>query len=557
MTVFRTHLHRLPLAGMLLILVYCLLAVGIFHDTLVSIVSWWNSDDYTHCYFIPIIIAYVLFQKRNALTELPITHQWLGIIPFVFGLFLYCLGEFGGEFYTLYVSLFFIILGISMLHIGCARSRSLVFIFILMIAMLPFPHFIYTKFSVNLQLISSQLGTAVLQVLGLPAYREGNIIDLGFRKLHVVDACNGIRYLLPLTVLGLIIAYFIKGSLWKKIFLVFSTIPLAIFMNGTRIALAAVSAVYLGPEISDGILHDFSGFMFFMASFGLLVGEVIVLGKLGKLFAKTAGHSQLNDLRSLERRHDEVEATPYPVTIARKREFPWQPQSAVVLFVLAATLILGNGINFRETVPIKKPFSQFPLDVGTWHGKRAFLQPDVLSQLYFSDYTVIDYVNANGKSVSLYVAYYESQRKGESIHSPETCLPASGWVFTKAGLMSFPVPEHESGLTVNRVLMEKLNEKLVAYYWFPLRGRVLHNIWELKFFNFWDAVTMHRTDGALVRIITPLSAYEDGDLADKRLQEFACRVFPILQDFLPGRSERADAAVNSEGSVMEPTRTAK
>ena len=172
------------------------------------------------------------------------------------------------------------------------------------------------------------------QVVGLPAYREGNIIDLGFRKLHVVDACSGLRYLMPLMVLGLIVAYFAKGSLWKKIFLVLSTIPLAIFMNGTRIALAAISAAYLRPEISDGILHDFSGFVFFMVSFGLLVVEVIVLGKLGKPFAKASDASKLKDLQSIEERHGEVEAAPYRVTIAGKREFPWQPQSAVVLFLL-------------------------------------------------------------------------------------------------------------------------------------------------------------------------------------------------------------------------------
>jgi EpsI family protein len=117
-------------------------------------------------------------------------------------------------------------------------------------------------------------------------------------------------------------------------------------------------------------------------------------------------------------------------------------------------------------------------------------------------------------------------------------LPASGWVFTKAGLISFPGPDHENDLTVNRVLIEKLKEKEVAYYWFPLRGRIAHNIWQVKVFNFWDALTMQRTDGALVRMITPLGAYEDAALADRRLQEFTHRISPILQEFLPGRSER-------------------
>jgi exosortase D (VPLPA-CTERM-specific) len=524
--------------GLALILVYCLLGLGLFHNALSELVAQWNNSDYTHCFFIPVIIAYVIFDKRKVIKELPITHQWLGIIPLVCGVFMYWLGELGGEFYTLYISLVVILIGISMLHMGSKRTSSLIFVFILMTAMFPFPHFIYLKLSVNLQLVSSQFGTAVLQVIGLPAYREGNIIDLGFKKLQVVDACSGIRYLLPLTILGLIISYFVKDSLWKRIFLVFSTIPLAIFMNGIRIALAAISATYLGPEISEGILHDFSGFIFFMVSLGLLVGEAMVLGKIGKPSAKTTDLSEANDSGCTEAELDEVDAVACRTAVSKRRDFPWQPQTAVVLFLLIATLILGNGINFRETPPIKKPFNQFPLDVGTWHGKRAFLSSDVLASLYFSDYTMIDYVNPDGKIISLYIAYYQSQRKGESIHSPETCLPASGWIFTNAGLVSFPAPGREEGLTVNRVIMEKSNEKEVAYYWFPTRGRILHNIWQLKFFNFWDAVTMQRTDGALVRLITPLSAYEDPELGDERLREFACRILPVFGDFLPGRPER-------------------
>ncbi len=526
----------LPLASLVLVLVYCLFGWSLFHTALTELILQWDNPDYTYCYFIPVIIAYMIYEKRKIISELPITHQWLGIVPLLLGIFLYWLGELGGEFYTIYLSAVVILAGISILHIGCAKTRSFAFIFILMTLMFPFPAFIYNNLSVNLQLISSRLGTAMVQVFGLPAYREGNIIDLGFRKLQVVEACSGIRYLLPLIVLGIIIAYFVKGSLWKKIFLVFSTIPLAIFMNGSRIALAALSATFLRPEVAEGILHDFSGFVVFMASFGLLAGEVIVLGKIGKLFTKSADPPQSNDPRPDEQNHGEVDAVPHRGGITKRRNFPWQPQSVVVLALLLATLILGNGINFREAPPIKKPFAQFPLDVGTWHGKRGFLDADMVSGLHLSDYTMINYVNPEGKLISLYVSYYQSQRKGESIHSPESCLPGSGWVFTKACLINLPGVEQENGPTVNRVLIEKLNEKQVAYYWFPLRGRIVHNLWQVKFFNFWDAVTMQRTDGALVRIITPLSQYEDAELGDKRLQEFTSRIFPILQDFLPGRS---------------------
>lgn len=529
-----------PLAGLVLVLVYCLFGLGLFHEALTQLIFQWSNPDYTYCYFMPLIIAYMIYEKRKIIQELPVTNQWVGIVPLVLGIFMYWMGELGGEFYTIYVSFVVMLVGITILHIGCARSKNLVFIFVLMILMFPFPHFIYLKLSFNLQLISSQLGTGMVQLLGLPAFREGNVIDLGFRKLEVVEACSGIRYLLPLVVLGLIIAYFVKGSIWKKIFLIFSTIPLAVFMNGTRITFAALSSIYLGPKISDGILHDFYGFVVFMASFAMLTGEAVLLGKLGKRFAKATDAPQASDPQSSEGSQGEGDAVPHREPIAGKRNFPWQPQSAVVLFLLIATLILGNGINFREAPPTKKPFAQLPLDIGTWHGKRAFLDADTISNLHFSDYAMIDYVNPEGKLISLYVAYYESQRKGASIHSPETCLPAGGWTFNNAGLINLPEAGQQNGPAVNRVIMEKANGKEVAYFWFPLCGRIVHDLWQVKLYNFWDAVTLHRTDGALVRIITPLSPGENAELGDKRLQEFTSRIFPILQDFLPGREDKGN-----------------
>lgn len=519
------------MAGLFLIVIYCLIGLGLYYNILSKMVAQWNSQDYTHCYFIPVIIAYLLFEKRKALVELPVSYPWLGIIPLLLGIFLYGLGELGGEFYTLYISFTFVVIGVAMIHMGYARIRSLFFVLVLMITMFPFPAFVYNNLSVNLQLISSKLGTGLVQLIGIPAYREGNVIDLGVTRLQVVDACNGIRYLLPLMVLGLIIAYFIKGSFWKKVFIVLSTVPLAILLNGTRIAIAAVSAIHLKPEVSEGILHDFSGFVFFMVSLGLLLGEVVVLGKLGRRFTGTEPERSPNVSGSPEAVLNE----PLPAEGPKGRRFPWQPQSIVVIVLLTGTLILGNGIDFREATPIKKALAIFPLDVGPWHGTRVFLEQDMVNSLHLSDYTMVNYVDSEGKVINLYIAYYQSQRKGESIHSPETCLPGNGWIFTNAGLTGFEVPGIGEKLEVNRALIEKLSDKQVAYYWFPLRGRILHSLWQIKFFNFWDAISIQRTDGALVRLITPLSPYEDAQQGDKRLQEFTRKIFPNLGDFLPGR----------------------
>ena len=163
---------------------------------------------------------------------------------------------------------------------------------------------------------------------------------------------------------------------------------------------------------------------------------------------------------------------------------------------------------------------------------------EVINQLHLSDYIMIDYFGAGGKTVDFYVAYYESQRKGESTHTPATCLPGSGWVFEEAGLVSFPTPGQNGGsMTVSRAFMTKANIRQLVYFWFPQRGRILHSLFELKFYAFWDALTRQRTDGALIRLITPLSELEPAELADQRLQQFTREILPLLAEYIPGRED--------------------
>jgi hypothetical protein len=152
----------------------------------------------------------------------------------------------------------------------------------------------------------------------------------------------------------------------------------------------------------------------------------------------------------------------------------------------------------------------------------------------------------------------------ESIHSPETCLPCSGWEFKKAGMVAIllgagsavqgsePAPEgfnpgvrgstvhgstnprfNESTIAVNRAVMEKGAYQQLSYFWFPMRGRVLTNIWQMKWYTFWDALTRQRTDGALVRLITPVYPNEDVAQAEARLTVFTQQIVPVLNEFLP------------------------
>jgi EpsI family protein len=214
-----------------------------------------------------------------------------------------------------------------------------------------------------------------------------------------------------------------------------------------------------------------------------------------------------------------------------------QPIFIVAVILLGATLAISHTVDFREKIPIKKNLDQFPLKVGEWHAdQHQTMAQKFIDTLDLSEYVIVNYQNLNSKKINFYVAYYESQRKGESIHSPATCLPGSGWSFDQSGTVKIAdVPGDNKTMKVNRAVMQLGRNRQITYYWFPVRGRMLYNAYQLKIYNFWDALTHQRSDGALVRLITSVYENETVDDAEKRLQSFVRDVVPVLEEYLPGK----------------------
>lgn len=517
-------------AAFLSVAVFLPLYGALYATTFPVMIAGWSRDDYSYCYLIPFVVAYLIWEQRRRLAAIPLAPSWTGVLVLTLGLGLYLLGELGGEYYTLYGSSWLVLLGFTWACLGWPMVKSLGFPFVLLLTLFPLPGFAYNNLSVKLQLVSSQLGAAMIRLYGLSAYREGNVIDLGFTQLEVVEACNGLRYLIPLIVLGLILAYFYKAPLWKRAILVFSTAPLAVAFNGLRIALMGILGSIWGTGVIEGFSHDLSGWVVFMASVGILLGEIRLMKGIGRSSSISgllrSEFSPTTDTASIEQ-------TPKRSWFDKARL--WLPQSLVGILLLAGILAFSQGIEFRERIPIKRPFSQFPLQIDAWKGRPQFLEQNVISELDLSDYVMLDYRNQDGSNVNFYAAYYETQRKGKSIHTPATCLPGSGWVFKESEAISFPLSNGKT-LSVSRAFMEKGNMKQLTYYWFPQRGRVLTNLYQLKFFVFWDALTRQRTDGALVRLITPVRELEPVEQCDKRLQEFTRALLPALDEFIPGEN---------------------
>jgi EpsI family protein len=146
----------------------------------------------------------------------------------------------------------------------------------------------------------------------------------------------------------------------------------------------------------------------------------------------------------------------------------------------------------------------------------------------------ITWVDDAGHVVNFYSAYYASQRKGESVHSPRSCLPGGGWEIQSLTQRDIPgVKVGEVPLRVNRVLISYGEQKQVVYYWFQQRGRVITNEYLVKWYLFWDALTRNRTDGALVRLTTIVTEGEEIPAADARLSAFAAAAVPRLHTYIP------------------------
>ncbi len=496
-------------------LLYGALFVLIYASSYKVMLQWWENPDYNYCSLVPVIAAYLLWERRQAL-RLPSVPSPLGVAVVGFGIFIYLLGELGGEFYAIYFSSWMMLVGVLWLHLGWEKLRAIAFPVAMLVAMFPFPNMINSTITLGLKLISSNLGVKILQLSGVAVFQEGNIIDLGFTRMEVVEACSGLRYFFPLLLVAILLAAHHKARLWQRALLVLSAIPFSVMTNGLRIAAMGWLYPIMGNDIIEGFWHEFLGWVLFMLTIVFLLVEMRLLLWVAPM---ATGQPPKNIFIAARK-------TPKSRAVL--------PLALAVLAMLAVTATAIRTVNFREQLPLVKPMAEFPMTIGEWQGKTSALEQIYLDALKLSDYLQADYVNGQGRSVSLYVAYNESQRKGQSSHSPATCLPGSGWIFKDSGTTSMPVGQDGAMVKVKRAFMEKNGARMLVYYWFPQRGRVLTNLFQLKWYTFVDALTKQRTDGALVRLITTVYEREKPEDAEARLQNFVRQVGPQLNTYLPG-----------------------
>jgi len=495
--------------------------------------SIWMTPEYSHGPLIPLISLYLFLRELRDISPDKVAEaagkpprRWIGVCIIGLGLFL---GVAGNVTQIPDVTTYGMIVwtsGLVLTVFGWPRGRLHQLPVLHLIFMLALPGVIQWKLSIFLQGVSSEIGVAMVRAMGIPVYLNGNIIDLGVYQLHVAEACSGLRYLFPILSFSYLTAILYKGPMWHKFVLFFAAAPLAVMMNSFRIGMIGIMVNYRGIEAAEGFLHYFEGWVIFLLCIGVLFAMAVGLQRLTR------------DPKPLSEAID-LDFHGLPAEAMRIKSI--QPSRELIMATLVSAVV---SFAFLVTpprivdLPDRSSFSTFPTRFDGWAGMSRRLDEGVEAALKADDYVEINYLPSNGKEpVNFFSAWYARQTDNSGIHSPEVCLPGSGWEMFRIGKHTVDMPGTVYGtFDLHRAIIQRGVDKQLVYYWFEQRGTRMTNDFLAKLDVLVDNVVLGRSDGALVRFVTPITRDDGVDAvaaADERILEMMRNILPTLPEYLP------------------------
>ncbi|MDV7141182.1 VPLPA-CTERM-specific exosortase XrtD [Tropicimonas sp. TH_r6] len=510
---------RLPRGAPLLLL--ATISAGWFmFPGLQALFRAWQLPEYSHGPLIPVISCALFLRHLKLCPNGPVesVRAWPGLAILTFSVLLGLAGRLARIDEIVAYALIFWFGGALLIVCGWQRGRRFWPSILHLVFMLPLPGLLYYKLSAALQLLSSEIGVAMLRAGGISVFLDGNVIDLGHLQLHVAEACSGLRYLFPILSFSYVFALLHRGPGWQRVVLLLSAAPITIALNALRIAIAGAFVQMRGAVPAEGFLHFFEGWIIFLAS-------VVLLFLLSTLLSRVAGPPVPFGLSG----HDAVSQ------LARLRDI-----RATRSLVLAAILPFVAGLSLASMPQSgaqevdRVSFALFPTKIGAWEaGTPERFPSEIERTLGADDYHKV-VLNRPGTRapVRFFSAWYADQSAG-GVHSPEICLPGAGWEIAALRRIDISARVGSSKpFRVNRAVVQKGSRRQLVFYWFDQKGRKLAWDYAAKAWLLLDGVRTGRTDGALVELTTPILPGETEAVAEERLLGVIAGLVPVLPRFL-------------------------
>jgi EpsI family protein len=330
---------------------------------------------------------------------------------------------------------------------------------------------------------------------------------------------------MSLGTMAIIYGYVLEKKMWVRVALALGAIPIAVLANATRVTGTGLLAHYWSPQAAEGFFHTFSGWLIFVVSLLLL-------------FA-LHGALRLVDRKWVSKGRGEAGAGP--------AEAPQEPEGTKLLatapgvarlaFALLLLLAAGGALfaaRGDEKTPAHRPVIEFPRQLGPWDSSEDFpISDEIKSILGDGDFLVRVFRAPDRPHIEFFLAYFPTQRTGSTIHSPQNCIPGAGWTPVDFARVQIPRGPEKQQVVVNRYVIAKGLDRQMVLYWYQSNGRIVASEYWAKIFLVTDSIRLQRSDGALVRIITPIRRGEELVAAEQRAVTFAQRAFQELDPFVP------------------------
>lgn len=245
----------------------------LYYPVITKMVADWGIDDnYSHGYLIPAIVGYMIWSIRKDLKDIQPAPINLGLVLLICGLCQLLVARVGSEYFLQRTSMILVLFGLSLFLMGKKFTKKASFPMAYLFFMIPFPAIIWDKIAFPMKLFASYLAVKVIGFIGIPIFREGNILHLANTTLEVADACSGLRSLTSLLALSAALVFFTEHSKFKKWLLFLSAVPIAILTNIIRLTVTSGLASKYGEKVAQGFLHEFSGWLIFLLGLAMLMG---------------------------------------------------------------------------------------------------------------------------------------------------------------------------------------------------------------------------------------------------------------------------------------------
>jgi EpsI family protein len=477
------------------------------------VVEWYEHENFSYGFLIPFIFGYLVFQRRDQLLQQRMAPAFLGVVLLITSISIGLIAAALGEPFLSRLSLVATLAALVGVIAGWNIFRLVIFPLAYLLLMVPPPYVIVKQVSYYLKMFDAVVATELLQLIGVPVYRDFYYLNLPNITLEVADVCSGIASLFAMVALGIIYIYFLPVRTGAEFGLMASMVIFPVVANLIRIILVAASVYYYGPIMLEAFFHQFTGTFTFLLSVVML----LVVGEWLRRCCPTAAQLHQHAMPRDERTKlvDKVLSAP----------------------ILLAALVLSGGLyvlhtitrpdvrGFQGELEIPKELGEFTTVSVNWADPYTDEKAEKsLSRVYQSP---------RSHPIETFIGYRHTQYGMERLRSPKLVFPR-GWEY--AAMNRIEMKGNDSGWKIDAIwlLTKKNNLQRLVVFWYQLPDKAFSNDLLLR----WEIVrrwAIHgRTDAAVVRLATDLDSSENVDRALQRLIAFSQQITPFVRLLVQG-----------------------